>query len=223
LTTRLAFHEDLRRLEDSLVGMAIAVASAVEQSVRALEKRDGGLAQDIIAADEEINERLGDIERETMELIATQQPMAKDLREILAITAIATDLERIGDHAKGIARITLRLADDSSLELMPAIPEMADRVGEMLPAIVDSFVHRDAEAAERVAARDDDLDLLYLQAYHRLIEIMTTDRSVAECASRQLWAAKSLERIGDHITNIAERVVFVVKGEIVELNPARIS
>lgn len=219
MTTRLAFHGELRRLEDSLVGMADTVSNAIQESVAALQQRDTDLARHIVDADDDVNSRYGDIERGVMELIATQQPMATDLREILAISAIATDLERIGDHAKGIARITMRLGDDPQLDPGVRISRMAELTSELQSGVIDAFVHRDAEAASRVAARDDELDDLYEDIYRSLLETMMTDRTVIEAAGRQLWVAKSLERVGDHVTNIAERVVFVVTGEIVELNP----
>jgi phosphate transport system protein len=199
--------------------MGDAVSGQIEAAVRALDDLDAGQAQQVIASDELINTRYGDIERDVLELIATQQPMATDLREILAISAIATDLERIADHAKGMAKITLRLQGETSFKLDPVIYRMAELGRELLAAMLDAFVKRDADAAREIASRDDEVDALYEQAYHRLIDTVGTNPEAIELASRQLWVAKSLERVADHITNMGERVVFVVTSEIVELNP----
>lgn len=218
MTTRLVFHTELRVLEDSLLGMADSVGGAIEHSIRALDTHDAALARQVVEDDEEINNRYSRIEQGTLALIATQQPLASDLREIMAISAVATDLERIGDHARGIATIALRVMDEPGLQPITAIERMADLNRELLAGVVDAFIRRDGPAAQRVAARDDEIDALYGQVYHRLISDMTAQPSIVERASRQLWVAKSLERIGDHVTNIAERVVFVTSGEIVELN-----
>jgi phosphate transport system protein len=218
MPTRLAFHEGLRVLEDTLLGMADIVGQSVERAVRALTDHDPDLAHEVIEGDERINDLYERIERETMELIATQQPMAIDLREILAISAVATDLERIGDYAKGIATIALRILDEPPLKPLVDIPRMSNIARQLLADEVGAFVHRDADAARRTAARDDDLDQLYDQVYRELITYMMDDPGTINRASRLLWVAKSLERIGDHITNIGERVVFVTTGELIELN-----
>jgi phosphate transport system protein len=218
MPARLAFHEGLRLLEDNLVGMADVVGGAIEKAVRALTDRDPELAHEVVGGDEKINNRYARIERETLELIATQQPMATDLREILAISAIATDLERIGDYAKGIATVTLRVLDEPPLKPLVDIPRMADIVRELLAAEVGAFVKSDPNEARRVAERDDEVDALYDQIYRELVTYMMDDPRTINRASRLLWVAKSLERIGDHVTNIGERVVFVTTGELVELN-----
>ncbi len=199
--------------------MADAVSGAIDSAVKALAKRDCAAAQQVVDEDEDINSHCGAIERAVMELIATQQPMATDLREILAISAISADLERIGDHAKGVATIALRLQCELPQTLDPVIPQMAEVAREMLVAMLDAFINRDRRAAREIAARDDELDNLYDIGYRKLIDTVIADRDAFESASRQLWVAKSLERIGDHITNIGERIVFVDTGEIVELNP----
>ena len=218
MPTRLAFHEGLRALEDNLLGMADVVSHAIERSIQALEARDPELAREVIDGDERINDLYTRVERETLELIATQQPLATDLREILAIGAIATDLERIGDHAKGIAVVALRAMNEPPFWPVVEIPRMADLVRELLAEELTTFVQRDEAGARRVAARDDEVDGLYSQVYDRLIAAMTEDRTLISRASRLMWVAKSLERIGDHVTNIGERVVFLKTGELVELN-----
>jgi phosphate transport system protein len=217
MPTRVGFHAEMRLLEDDLLRLGDMVGSAIEQAVQALTERNGDLAHEIKLNDERINGLYAKIERETLELIATQQPMASDLREILAVFAIATDLERIGDYAKGICNIALRVLDEPPV-MVNEIPRMAVMVRELLNGELDAFVRRDAEAARRAAARDDEVDALYGQVYLRLIGVMTEDPQAIERASRLLWAAKGLERAADHITNIGERVVFLITGEIVELN-----
>ena len=217
MPTRVGFHGEMRLLEDDLLRLADLVGNALERAVEAWAERDSARAQEVKANDERINDLYARIERETLELIATQQPMAGDLREIMAVYAIAADLERIGDYAKGIANIALRVLNEPPV---PAneIPQMLTLVRELLAAELDAFLRRDGEAARMAAARDDEVDALYSQVYRRLIRLMTEDPACVERASRVMWAAKSLERAADHVTNIGERVVFLATGEVVELN-----
>ncbi len=217
MPTRIVFHGDMQRLEDNLLRLGDTVGSAIEQAVQALTERDLGLAQEIQLNDERINELYARIERDVLQLIATQQPMASDLRELLAVFAIANDLERMGDYAKGIALITLRLMDSPPVAANE-IPRMARLVRELLAAELQAFVHRDDQTARDVARRDDEVDALYEQVYSRLLGLMVQDPRGIERMSRMLWVAKSLERAADHVTNIGERVVFLVTGEVVELN-----
>jgi phosphate transport system protein len=217
MPTRVGFHGEMRLLEDNLLRLADMVGNALERAVEAWSERDATRAQEVRANDDRINDLYARIERETLELIATQQPMAGDLREIMAVYAIAADLERIGDYAKGIASIALRVIHEPPV---PAneIQLMLVLVRALLAAELDAFIRRDPEAARRAAARDDEVDALYSQVYRRLIQLMTEDPTCVERASRVMWAAKSLERAADHVTNIGERVVFLATGEVVELN-----
>jgi phosphate transport system protein len=207
----------MRLLEDDLLRLGDMVSGALERSVQALMARDGTLAHEVRADDERINDLYARIERASMQLIATQQPMAGDLREIMAVFAIATDLERMGDYAKGIAGVALRVLDEPPV-VVNEIPRMAELVREILTAELQAFVMRDADEARTVARRDDEVDALYEQVYRRLIQVMTEDPQAVERASRLLWVAKSLERAADHVTNIGERIVFLATGEVVELN-----
>ena len=154
-------------------------------------------------------------------LIATQQPMAGDLRVIASVIHIVTDLERMGDHAEGIAKINLLHGDQPLLKPLLDIPRMADLCRQMLRDSMDAFVARDAEAAKRIAAADDDVDQLYDQVYHELVMFMVSDPATIERATWLLWAAHNLERIADRITNICERVVFVVTGRMEEMNVSK--
>lgn len=214
---RVVFHGEMRLLEDDLLRLGDMVSGALERAVQALMARDGALAHEVRADDEKINDLYARIERASMQLIATQQPMAGDLREIMAVFAIATDLERMGDYAKGIAGTALRVLDEPPV-LVNEIPRMAELVREILTAELQAFVMRDADEARKVARRDDEVDALYEQVYRRLIQVMTEDPQAVERASRLLWVAKSLERAADHVTNIGERIVFLATGEVVELN-----
>lgn len=217
MPTRVVFHGEMQSLEDNLLRLGDMVGIAIEQSVQALTERDIGLAQEIQRNDERVNELYARIEREVLQLIATQQPLASDLREILSVFAIANDLERMGDYAKGIATITLRLMDSPPVAANE-IPRMARLVREILAAELQAFVRRDDQSARDVAHRDDEVDALYGQVYNRLVSLMVEDPSGIERMSRMLWVAKSLERAADHVTNIGERVVFLATGDVVELN-----
>jgi phosphate transport system protein len=218
MATRLAFDTELRDLQDELVAMADVVGRSIRQAIQALTERNAELAHAAIASDERINEFWVSIERLTLQIIATQQPMATDLREILAIHAIATDLERIGDYAKGIASIALRMLDEPEPEPLHDIAQLADLVCELLDAEITAFVQRDPASARAAALRDNEVDALYHRIYRQLIARMTRQPQTINATERLLWTSKSLERMGDHTTNIGERVVFVATGEIVELN-----
>jgi phosphate transport system protein len=194
------------------------VQRAIETAVRALVERDSRLAEEVIDGDEGTNERYVAIERETLELIATQQPLATDLREILAISAISTDLERIGDHAKGIGRIVLRMTAPPPNAPIAQIEQLSDLVRGLLAEELQAFVMRDPVEARRVAARDDEVDRLYEMLYERLLAAMVESPDLVVEYDRLLWVCKSLERCGDHATNIGERIVFLTTGELVELN-----
>jgi phosphate transport system protein len=205
-------------MEDDLLAMADLVRTAIDNAVRALREHDHALAERVIDDDEPINDLFVRIEREIQEVIATQHPMAKDLREVLAIFAIATDLERIGDYAKGIARVTTRSEAPFAPGPLVHIDQMRELVRELLATEMDSFIRRDPDAARAAAARDDEIDRLYLRVYEETVEHMSTDRAAIKTGEHLLWAAKGLERCGDHVTNIGERVVFLITGQYVELN-----
>ena len=215
---RVAFHEDLRVLEDDLLAMADRVGSLIERSVRALLQMNNAAASDVVDTDDKINDLFVRIEKQALEIIATQQPLATDLREILAILAIATDLERIADHAKGIGKITQRIDRLPESNALVHIDQMNALVRELLAQEMDAFVERNPQTAREVASRDDEVDKLYWVIYEEILDDMSLERSSIKEGERLLWVAKSLERCGDHVTNIGERVVFLTTGEHVELN-----
>lgn len=207
-------------MDDQAMAMADLAAGALQRAVQALAAHDLDAARAVVAEDERVNQLWTRIERETMAIIARQQPMASDLREILAVSAIATDLERIGDHAKSIGNTVLGLERAPDPKLLVNILRMADLARSFLSGQMAAFAHRDAEAARAVAARDNEIDDLYDSIYQSMIgAMMTRGPEAIHDLNRLLWVAKSIERVGDHTTNIGERIVFLVTGEFTELNP----
>jgi len=216
---RESFSERLQRLENKLLDMGAMVDATIERGVRSLAEQDTELAQRVIAEDERVNRAQRDIEEECLVLIATQQPLAGDLRTIIAIAYIANDLERMGDHAKGNAEIALRIAHEPLLKPLIDIPRMIQIDRELLKGQLEAFINRDGATAEKLAARDDELDGLYDQIFRELLFFMITDPRNITRATYLLWVAHNLERIGDRTTNIAERTVYLVSGVVKELNP----
>ena len=218
MPTREAFDQDLRQLSDDLLRMGTLVEDAVRRSIDALRARDTVLAGAIVAADNTIDALHLDLEERCLRLIATQQPMAKDLRQIAAIWAMTIDLERIGDHAEDIARMVQRIAGEPLLKPLIDIPRMSEIVLEMLREGLDAFVRKDVVEAERMVSLDDDVDHLYSQVFRELLTYMIEDPRTITRATHLLMAAQAVERMGDHATNIAERVIYMVTGRLKELN-----
>jgi phosphate transport system protein len=208
----------MRALQDNLLRLGSLLDSAIGRSLQALANRDAKLARQIIADDASINALRFDIEEACFALIATQQPAARDLRAVIAALSIVTDLERIGDHAAGMAKIVLRMGDEPLLKPLIDMPRMADECRDMLHRSLDAYVTRDAELAHQVAVRDDLIDGLYKQIFRELLSFMVEDPRTTTRALYLLFAAHNLERIGDRVTNIAERVIFISSGEMKELN-----
>lgn len=218
MTTRTAFELELQALEDQLRAMTERVGTALRRANQSLVDADPVLAQAVIEEDEAINHQWALVEREIIEIIARQQPLASDLREIMAISAIVTDLERIGDHAKSIARGVLKIVEDPPLQALVDIPRMAGLCVELLERQIAAFLSRDGDTARTIAARDEELDTLYRKVYGDHIAAMRQDPSVVRRDSTLISIAKSMERVGDHVTNIGEWVVFLQTGKLVELN-----
>lgn len=214
---RETFQRSLSELQDSVLAMGGMVAQAVERSTTALKTRDQRLAGEVISGDQAINEERFRIEEQCLLLIATQAPMASDLRKLAAALNIVTDLERMGDHAAGNARIAIMIGDEPPLKPLIDIPRMADVCNEMLHAALDAFVAADSASAYRVAYRDDEVDQLYDQVYRELLTFMMADPGTINRATHLLWAAHNLERIADRVTNICERVVFLATGRMSEI------
>jgi phosphate transport system protein len=216
--TRKTFDKELQILQDEMLLLASMVEEGITDSVEVLKRRDAQGSHRIIAQDHVINKKRYEIEQKCLILIATQQPMAGDLRILAAILDIATELERIGDYAKGIARINLMLGDEPLLKPLIDVPLMAIKAREMLHRSITAFVERDVEMAKAIPADDDEVDHLYNLVYNELMTFVAADIGAVEQANHLLWVAHNLERAADRVTNICERVVFMVTGELMELN-----
>lgn len=215
--TRENFQEHLREVNDSVLVMGSMVDQAIERSARVLRDQDTGLARRVIEDDTQINQLRFDIEDRCLLLIATQAPMATDLRILASALNIITDLERMADHAAGIAKIALLTAGEPPVKPLVDIPRMAEVAREMLRDSLRAFVERDPAAAQEVALRDDEVDALYNRVYLDLLHIMMANPSTIDRATHLLWAAHNLERIADRVTNVCERVLFLVTGRMTEI------
>ena len=216
--TRENFHKQLQRLQDNVLVLGGLVESAIMSSVDMLKQRDLPGSKRLIEADKRINEKRFAIENEALTLIATQQPMAGDMRIIASILEIVTDLERIGDYAKGIANINIMIGEGPLLKPLVDIPRMAEKATDMLHRSLDAFVQRNVDLARQLPAEDDEVDNLYNQVYRELITLIMSNPNNIDQATYLLWVAHNLERTADRVTNICERTIFSVTGEMIELN-----
>jgi phosphate transport system protein len=214
METRTAFHKYLKETEEDVLTMGNMVVKAIERAIEALKKRDLTLAHQIIADDAQINEQRFSIEEKCIRLIANQQPMASDLRIIVAVLNIITELERIGDYAEGIAKIVIMIGDEPPLKPLIDIPRMAELTLEMINQSLQSFVTRDVELAKKAVSLDSVVDGLYDQVFRELLTFMMVDPKTTNRATRLIWVAHNLERSADRATNICERVVFTVTGKM---------
>ncbi len=215
---RRVFEEQIRELTEDLLEMGEMVSNSIDRSIQALAQQDEALAQQVVDFDDEINAAQHDIDEKCLVLIATQQPMASDLRTILAVSNIASELERIGDYTEGIAKLARKLAGKPLLKPLIDIPRMANEGRRMMMTALEAFVREDVAAAREVGRADDTVDALYDQVYRELLVYMMEDPRTITQATYLLWVAHNLERIADRTTNIAERVVFIDSGQIVDLN-----
>jgi phosphate transport system protein len=215
---RKTFDTELQRLQDEMLSLASMVEQAIIDSVEVLKRQDPEGSRRIIAQDSIINKKRYEIEQDCLIVIATQQPMAGDLRLLAAILDITSELERIGDYAKGIAKINLMIGRTPLLKPLIDVPLMAIKAREMLHRSLDAFVQRDVELARVIPLEDDEVDHLYNLVYEELMEFVAADIRSVEQANYLLWVAHNLERAADRVTNICERVIFTVTGKIVELD-----
>jgi phosphate transport system protein len=219
--TRTAFKRQLVEIQEDMLVLADMVESAIRRSIQALKDRDRELAHQVIADDLKVNRKRYDIEERCLELIATQQPLAGDLRTIVAVLHMIVDLERMGDHAEGVAKIAATLADEPPLKPYIDLPRMAEVASEMLRESLEAFKHRDADRARSVIDRDDEVDALYDQVYRELLTYMLSDPQTIERATHLIWVAHNLERIADRVTNVCERVAYLVTGKMEEMNVSK--
>jgi phosphate transport system protein len=218
---RTAFERQLEEIQEDMLVLATMVESAIDRGIEALRNRDVGLARQVIADDLKINRKRYDTEEKCLELVATQQPLASDLRTIVSVLHIIVDLERMGDHAEGIAKIAIMLADEPPLKPYIDIPRMAQVAISMLMGSLEAFKNRDADRARSICNADDEVDALYDQVYRELLTYMLSDPRTIERATHITWVAHNLERIADRATNICERVVYLVEGKTEELNVSK--
>jgi phosphate transport system protein len=214
---RTAFHKKIAEIQCDVLAMGSMVEKAVLRSVKALKERDLALADKIITEDIKINRLRFDIEDKCIQLIATQQPMASDLRVIMSVASVVTELERIGDHAEGIAKIVVMIGDEPPLKPIVDLPRMAEKMADMLHRSLEAFTRHDAKAAREIAVEDDEVDDLYDQVYRELLSFMAEDPKTITRATRLIWVAHNLERSADRVTNICERIVFTVTGRMEEI------
>jgi phosphate transport system protein len=214
---RQTFERDLHSLQDDLLVLGSLVEEALIESVRQLKKRDLEGSRQLIEADRQINKKRYEIENNTLTLIATQQPMAGDLRTLAAVLEIASELERIGDYAKGIANINLMIGPEPLVKPLIDIPRMAEKGRDMLHRALEAFIKRNVELARLIPPEDDEVDNLYDQVYRELMTLILANPKNIDQANYLLWVAHNLERTSDRVVNICERVVFTVTGEMEEL------
>jgi phosphate transport system protein len=215
---RHEYINDLENLRGAVVAMSSMVDKAVSRSIESLIRQDVRMAEEVVGADRAVNKQRWATEEDALRIIATQAPMAGDLRNIAAAIHIVTDLERMGDHAAGIAKIVIDTASEPLLKPLVDIPRMAEVARAMLNDAITAYIEADTDAARRIAMQDDEVDALYEQIYRELLTYMLADPSTINRATRLLWVGHNLERVADRVTNICERVVFAETGELTEIN-----
>ena len=214
---RKTFESEIKQVKDDVLMLGSMVEKALLDSVEALKKRDIKEARKIFVEDAEINKKRFEIESHLMILIATQQPMAKDLRILASTLEIVSELERMGDYAKGIANINIRMGNEALLKPLIDVPRMANKGVDMLHRALTAFINEDVETAKTLPVEDDEVDALYNQIYRELMTYVIADPKTIERANWLLWVAHNLERFADRVTNICERTIFIVTGELGEI------
>ncbi|MED3650521.1 phosphate transport system regulatory protein PhoU [Heyndrickxia sporothermodurans] len=215
---RRVFEDRLTELHETLMSMGLLVEEAIYKSVTSLVNKNSELALEVVLDDERINEYEVEIEKKCFELIALQQPVGTDLRRIATMLKVATDLERMGDHAVSIAKSTIRLKDETYLKPLIDIPKMAEIVKAMVREVLDAYISLDRDGAVAVSKKDDEIDKYLSMIFMELIEIMQQDSTKVNQALHFLLVAQHLERIGDYVTNVCEWIVYLKTGSLVDLN-----
>jgi len=218
---RTEFHKRLDEIKDDVLAMGSMVEKAIARSITALKERDLNLAEQVINDDVKVNQKRFEIEERCIQLIATQQPMASDLRTIISALNIVSEVERIGDHAEGIAKIVLMIGDEPPLKPLIDIPRMTEKTVDMLHRSLGTFVNGDADTARKIVTEDDEVDNLYDQVFRELLTFMAEDPKTITRATRLIWVAHNLERSADRVTNICERVVYMVTGKMEEMGVSK--
>ncbi len=211
---RTTFHKSLQGIQNNILELGGMVNTASRQAIEALQKRDMILAQQIIDDDRKIDRKRFNIEEKCIQLIATQQPLASDLRILVSVLNIITELERIGDYAKGNASIAIMIGNEPTLKPLIDIPRMVEITSSMLDRSLRAFIDHDANAARKIFSEDDLIDGLYDQIFRELLTFMAEDPKTITRATRLIWVAHNLERSADRIINICERIIYMVTGKM---------
>lgn len=214
---RKLFEEEIQKLKDDILSFGSVIEQNLIDSVNALKIKDLAKSEEVIKVDKVINKTRFELEQNIIILIATQQPMAKDLRLLSSCLEVISELERMGDYAKGIAVINLRMGNEPLLKPLVDIPRMAEKGVSMSHRALAAFVTEDVETAMAIPAEDDEVDELYLQIYRELITFIISEPKNIEKANWLLWVAHNLERYADRVTNICERTAFIVNGNLFEI------
>ncbi|MCA9918775.1 MAG: phosphate signaling complex protein PhoU [Anaerolineales bacterium] len=215
LQSRTILDQELTQLRNDIIRLSSAADESIDRAMTALQKRDIALAHQVVTHDEAINQIRFDIEENALRILATQAPAASDLRTVVATIHLAVELERIGDHAVGIARLVERMEDEEEIDTLHKLPKMAKRAREMVQQGIEAFLQADQQMALDMIKRDDKIDRQYNKLFRECLEEMKDDSYIRR-ATFLLWVGHGLERIGDRATNIAERVIFMCTGKFIE-------
>ena len=215
---RASLDNEISQLKNEILILGSMVEQSMHSAVAALKKGDLASAQTIYHSDKDINEKRYAVENAIIILVATQQPMAHDLRTLAAILEVAGELERMGDYAKGICKIMLKLGPVKPPIDMDDIEKMANKAIDMLHRAIGAFISEDANLAYSIPLEDDEVDELYTRVYDALVAAMTRDTKTIDQTTRYLWVAHNLERMADRVTNICERTVFIATGDLLEID-----
>ena len=216
--SRFTLDQEIKLVQDEMLLLGSLAEQAILNSVDALRRRDVAAAKAITVEDKKINDKHFAIENHILIIFATQSPLARDLRLLAAMLEVITELERIGDYAKGIAKVAVRLADDETPIPIREISTMADKATSMLHRALGAFVSEDLTAAYAIPREDDELDELYITIYRKIVQNMIKNPETIDHTNQILWVIHNLERTADRVTNICERIVFIVSGELLELD-----
>lgn len=216
--SRENFTQKILDVKNDVLRMGTLVENSISSAITALKSQDLDLAREVCAKDDEINQLELEIERECMMLITLQQPLASDLRAIASALKIITDLERMADNAVNIAELVLEIGDEPFIKSLVDIPRMAEIAQEMIRMSLDAFVNEDADLAEKAARRDEEVDELYETILNDILNIITEKKEFIKQGTKLLFVGRYLERIADHSTNICERTIYMVTGELKEID-----
>lgn len=216
--SRYTLDQEIKLVQDEMLLLGSLAEQAILNSVDALRRKDVSAAKAIAVEDKKINDKHFAIENHILIIFATQSPLARDLRLLAAMLEVITELERIGDYAKGIAKVAARLADDETPIPIREISTMADKATSMLHRALGAFVSEDLAAAYAIPKEDDEVDELYLTIYRKIVQNMIKNPETIDHTNQILWVIHNLERTADRVTNICERIIFIVSGELIELD-----